>query len=184
MTKYYKVQNSTILYLNSSFNCIKSNSITIAKTNAGAGYTSAPTIVITPASGDVGINASATATITGGAINTITMNNGGSGYNTLPTITLTGGGSPGVITGYSGFVAGTNYNALTTTITATGGGGASGSTFGGQGGSCSGASLSSALSFCMCSFMRMPMCSPALSCMPCMPGLADSSLLGLFWALA
>ena len=123
MTKYYKVQNSTILYLNSSFNCIKSNSITIAKTNAGAGYTSAPTIVITPASGDVGINASATATITGGAINTITMNNGGSGYNTLPTITLTGGGSPGVITGYSGFVAGTNYNALTTTITATGGGG-------------------------------------------------------------
>ena len=123
MSKYYKVQNSTILYLNSSFNCVKSNSITIAKTSAGSGYTSAPTIVITPASGDAGINASATATITGGAINTIAMNNNGSGYNTLPTITLTGGGSPGVITGFSGLVAGTNYNALTTTITATGGGG-------------------------------------------------------------
>lgn len=123
MSKYYKVQNSTILYLNSSFNCIKSNSITIAKTSAGTGYTSAPTIVITPASGDAGINASATATITGGTINTITMTNGGSGYNTLPTITTTGGGNPGIITGFSGLVAGTNYNALTTTITATGGGG-------------------------------------------------------------
>jgi len=123
MEKYYKAQNSTILYLNSSFNCIKSNSITIAKPSGGTGYTSAPNIVITPASGDAGINASASATITGGAINTITMNNGGSGYNSLPTITTSGGGNPGVITGFSGLVAGNNYNILTTTITATGGGG-------------------------------------------------------------
>ena len=123
MSKYYKVQNSTILYLNSSFNCIKSNSIFIQKTSGGTGYSSAPTIVITPAAGDAGINASATCTVFGGALSVITNSNGGSGYNTLPTISLIGGGSPGVITGYSGFVAGTNYNALTTTITATGGGG-------------------------------------------------------------
>ena len=123
MSKYYKVQNSTILYLNSSFNCIKSNSITITKTSAGTGYTSAPTVVITPVAGDAGAGASATATITGGAINTITMTNGGSGYNSLPTITTTGGGNPGVITGFSGLVAGNNYNVLTTTILASGGGG-------------------------------------------------------------
>ena len=120
MSKYYKVQNSTILYLNSSFNCIKSNSIFIQKTSGGTGYSSAPTIVITPAAGDAGINASATCTVFGGALSVITNSNGGSGYNTL---TLIGGGSPGVIKGYSGLVAGANYNALTTTITATGGGG-------------------------------------------------------------
>jgi len=32
------------------------------------------------------------------------MNNNGSGYNTLPTITTSGGGSPGVITGYSAVI--------------------------------------------------------------------------------
>ena len=35
------------------------------------------------------------------------MNNNGSGCNTLPTITTSGGGSPGVITGYSAFNVGT-----------------------------------------------------------------------------
>ena len=59
MPKYYKLNNSTILYLNTSFNCVKSQSITLTIKTAGSGYTSAPTITITPASGDAGNGASA-----------------------------------------------------------------------------------------------------------------------------
>jgi hypothetical protein len=54
------LKKSTILYLNSSFNCIKSNSITITKTGNGRDYTSAPTVTIRPAKGDMGSGAAAT----------------------------------------------------------------------------------------------------------------------------
>ena len=95
MSKYYKPNNSTILYLNSSYNCIKSQSISLSVKTAGSGYTSAPTIVITPATGDSGNGASATCSVSGGAITGITMVSGGQNYNKLPTITLTGGGGTG-----------------------------------------------------------------------------------------
>ena len=52
--KYYKPNNATIMYLNSSYNCIKNSSITLTKTSGGSGYTSTPTIVITPATNDAG----------------------------------------------------------------------------------------------------------------------------------
>ena len=39
MSRYYKPNNSTVLYLNSSFNCIKSSSITVTKATGGTGYT-------------------------------------------------------------------------------------------------------------------------------------------------
>ena len=123
MSKYYKVQNSTILYLNSSFNCVKSNSIGLTKTQAGSGYTSAPTITITTAPGDMGSSASATVSLTSGAINTITMTNNGSGYNTVPIVTISGGGNPGVITGYSSLVGGSGYAAAPTLSLSGGGGG-------------------------------------------------------------
>jgi hypothetical protein len=61
--KYYKPNNSTLLYLNSSFNCIKSTSVTLTKVLDGTGYTSILTIVITPAAGDLGYGASATITM-------------------------------------------------------------------------------------------------------------------------
>lgn len=122
MSKYYKPNNSTILYLNSSYNCIKSSSITIAKATGGSGYTSAPSIVVIPAAGDLGMNASATTTISGGAVATVTMTNNGSGYNALPTIKTVGGGDPGIITGYSALVGGSGY-IQAPTIAATGGGG-------------------------------------------------------------
>ena len=97
--KYYKPNNSTLLYLNSSFNCIKSSTITLAIGTAGTGYTSAPTITITSASGDMGSGATATCTVSGGAINTVTMTNNGINYNVLPTVTISGGGgSGGVLT--------------------------------------------------------------------------------------
>ena len=122
MSRYYKPNNSTILYLNSSFNCVKSSSITIAKSNGGSGYTSAPSIVVIPAAGDIGVNASATTTITSGAVATVSMTNNGSGYNALPTIKTVGGGDPGIITGYSALSGGSGY-IQAPTIAATGGGG-------------------------------------------------------------
>ncbi len=56
-------------------------------TNAGSGYSSAPTITIT---GD-GASATATATVSGGNITAITITNTGSNY-TQASITVTGGG--------------------------------------------------------------------------------------------
>lgn len=122
MSKYYKPNNSTIMYLNSSYNCVKSSSITLTKTSGGTGYTSAPTITITPASGDTGAGAVATCTVSGGAISAVSMTTNGANYTALPTITLTGGGSPGVITGVSSLVGGAGYTS-SPVITATGGGG-------------------------------------------------------------
>jgi len=63
-------------------------SITI--TNGGSGYTSAPTVAIAAPSD--GITATATATISGGAVTAITITNGGSNYNSVPSVTFSGGG--------------------------------------------------------------------------------------------
>ena len=63
MSKHYKFQNSTVMYLNSSFNCIKSNSINLTTKTAGTGYTSAPTIKITPVANDNRYCATATCTV-------------------------------------------------------------------------------------------------------------------------
>lgn len=123
--KYYKPNNTTLLYLNSSFNCLKSSTISLAVQTAGSGYTSAPTIAITTASGDTGSGATATCSLTSGTVSSITMTNTGSGYSSLPTITLSGGGNPGVITGYSGLVGGSGYK-LPPTLSISGGGSGSG----------------------------------------------------------
>lgn len=122
MPKYYKPNQATVLYLNSSYNCVKSSSVTLANTSGGSGYTSTPTITITPASGDSGYGASATCSLTSGAISSITIVSNGTNYNKLPIVTITGGGSPGVITGYTSLVAGSGY-ITAPTLTVTGGGG-------------------------------------------------------------
>ena len=122
MSRYYKPNNSTILYLNSSYNCVKSSSITITKTTAGSGYTSTPSIVVVPATGDMGVGATATATYSAGGVASITMNNNGYGYGALPTIKTVGGGDPGIITGYTALAGGSGY-IQAPTIAATGGGG-------------------------------------------------------------
>ncbi len=108
--------------MNSSYNCVKSSSITITKATGGSGYTSAPSLVVVPAAGDLGLNASATATYSARAVTGVTMVNNGSGYNTLPTIKTTGGGNPGTITGYTALTGGSGY-ILPPTITTSGGGG-------------------------------------------------------------
>lgn len=120
--RYYKPNNTTLLYLNSSYNCIKASSITLGIQYAGTGYTSAPTINFTSALGDMGSGASATCTLATTAINAITVSNNGGNYNTLPTISLSGGGNPGVITGYSALSGGSGY-ALPPTLSVTGGNG-------------------------------------------------------------
>jgi len=67
----------------------------IKVTNGGSGYTSAPTVTITGATGS---GATATATISAGRVSAITVTAGGSGYTTTPTVTLSGGGGTGVTT--------------------------------------------------------------------------------------
>jgi len=68
--------------------------VSITKGNAGTGYTSAPTVVISaPPTG--GIQAVATVTVTGGGLNVFTITNPGAGYTTAPTISFTGGGGTG-----------------------------------------------------------------------------------------
>ncbi|MEQ1747983.1 MAG: autotransporter-associated beta strand repeat-containing protein [Prosthecobacter sp.] len=62
---------------------------TIAVTAGGAGYTTAPAITFT---GGAGTGATATATISGGAVTAITVTHGGSGYTSAPTVVFTGGG--------------------------------------------------------------------------------------------
>ena len=65
--------------------------MSISITNAGSGYTSAPTVIIT---GD-GSGASATATVADGSLTGITIDNPGTGYTTAPTISFSGGGGGG-----------------------------------------------------------------------------------------
>jgi len=108
--KSYKPNQATILYLNSSFNCIKSSSITLTVTSGGSGYTSAPSIAINTASGDTGYGASATCAITSGAVSSITMVSTGFNYNKLPTIVLTGGGSTTAAVITPSFLKTYNYN--------------------------------------------------------------------------
>jgi hypothetical protein len=90
MTKYYKPNNSTIMYLNSSHNCTKFLSISLTKTSGGTGYTGNPIITITTADGDSGYGATATCFGTGGVISTITMTNNGRNYTIPPIVTLSG----------------------------------------------------------------------------------------------
>ena len=64
----------------------------------GTGYTSAPTIALSPPNVAGSVQATAVATISGGSVNAITIDEPGSGYNstvTPPTCSVTGGGGTG-----------------------------------------------------------------------------------------
>lgn len=67
----------------------------ITVNSGGSGFTSAPTVVITPATDDSGINATATSTISNGAVTGITVVTQGMLYNSVPTISFSGGGGSG-----------------------------------------------------------------------------------------
>ncbi|MEW6668905.1 MAG: multicopper oxidase domain-containing protein [Thermodesulfobacteriota bacterium] len=68
----------------------------VTVTSGGTGYTSAPTVTITPAPGDtIGKGATATATVAGGMVTAIDLTTVGSGYTADPIVTITGGGGAG-----------------------------------------------------------------------------------------
>lgn len=66
--------------------------LSVAVTNGGSGYTTAPTVSFT---GGGGTGATATAAISGGKVVSVTVTNGGTDYATAPTVTFTGGGGTG-----------------------------------------------------------------------------------------
>ena len=68
----------------------------ITRTAAGSGYTTAPTVTIAPPTTPGGVQATATCTITAGAVDaTFTITNAGSGYLEQPAVTFSGGGGSG-----------------------------------------------------------------------------------------
>ena len=77
--KYYKPNTKSLLYLNSSFNCRKSSSITLT-IKSGSSYREAPAIIITTAPGDTGSGAAATCSLVPTQVQFFTVVNRGSGY--------------------------------------------------------------------------------------------------------
>ena len=61
-------------------------------TNAGAGYTTAPTVAFL---GGGGSGAAATSTIAGGRVASITVTNQGANYTSAPSVSISGGGGAG-----------------------------------------------------------------------------------------
>ena len=116
---------------------------TIAITNAGTGYTSAPTVLISASNDTNGSSANAIATTTtANTVGSISLVNGGSGYysNTTPTVSLIGGGGSGAtaIAGVTTFATntvsvnvvdgGAGYTNAANTVVSISGGGGSGAT--------------------------------------------------------
>lgn len=90
---------------------VLTNGVSLALGVAGTGYTSAPTVTIdAPPTG--GVQATATAAVSGGLITGFTVTNPGKGYVTAPNVTIGGPGSGGTavatLTGRVGSVTITN----------------------------------------------------------------------------
>ena len=66
--------------------------VSIAVTNGGSGYTSAPTVSFSAAGG---VKATATANISGGVVTSVTVDTSGSNIQFRPNITFSGGGGSG-----------------------------------------------------------------------------------------
>lgn len=106
--------------------------------NGGTGYTSAPTVTISGPDQTAGVQANATATISGGKVTAVNLSNAGSGYTNAANLTISFSGGAGsgatavasildfktgtlslvVVNGGSGYT-----NAANTIITISGGGG-------------------------------------------------------------
>ena len=73
---------------------IDSSASSIKVDAGGSGYTSAPTVILTPGVGG-GSGATAKATVSGGVVTGITLTSLGSGYTEAPTVSFSGGGGSG-----------------------------------------------------------------------------------------
>jgi len=84
---------------------------TIAVTNAGTGYTSAPSVSISAPNDVNGVQATAQVSLTGTTVSAISLTNAGSGYTGPVTVTLTGGGGSGAtaVASYISFATGTAF---------------------------------------------------------------------------
>jgi hypothetical protein len=88
----------------------------ITRTAAGSGYATAPTVAISAPTTAGGVQATATCTVTAGAVNTtFTITNAGSGYIEQPTITFSGGGGSGAAA-YAIVGSGTIIRSLANTL--------------------------------------------------------------------
>jgi len=80
---------ANVKILNDIFNGSK-RVVSITITNAGTGYTSAPSVTFTAPVG--GTTATGTAVLDGATVDSVTITNTGEGYVTAPTISFSGGG--------------------------------------------------------------------------------------------
>ena len=82
---------------------------TIAVTNPGSGYTSAPSVSISAPNQANGVQATAIASLTGNTVSAITITEAGTGYTSAPTVTLSGGGGANAtaVASYTTFATGT-----------------------------------------------------------------------------
>ena len=109
----------------------------IAVTNGGTGYTSAPAVTISAPNQANGVQATAVATILANTVTSVVLTEAGTGYTSNPTVTFTGGGgsNAAAVASYTTFKTGTvsvtvlnggtGYtNAANITVSFSGGGGA------------------------------------------------------------
>lgn len=71
---------------------------TITITSGGSGYSAAPTVTISAPNQTGGVQATATATISGGIVTAITITEPGTGYTSAPTITFSSGAASATAT--------------------------------------------------------------------------------------
>lgn len=90
---------------------IEDGIVSVAVTNGGTGYTTAPTVAIT---GTGGTGATATATVVDGAVTAVTITNAGEGYETATVAFSGGGGTGATATANIGDVANPFISALAT----------------------------------------------------------------------
>lgn len=90
----YLIWDGTILYFGNSASNNGSLAPGVTVTNGGASYTSVPTVSF---AGGTGTGAAATATLSGGSVNTVSLTSAGSGYVngdfTVSKVAMTAGGS-------------------------------------------------------------------------------------------
>lgn len=68
---------------------------TVTVTNGGTGYTTTPSVVLSKPELEGGVTATATAALSGDAVDSVTITNAGSGYLNPPTVLFNGGGGTG-----------------------------------------------------------------------------------------
>jgi FtsP/CotA-like multicopper oxidase with cupredoxin domain len=85
---YSRIQSTSLTFAPPGVKTVGS----VKVTNAGSGYTTAPTVAF---SGGGGTGAAATATLAGGRVASITVTNQGANYTSAPTVAFSGGGGTG-----------------------------------------------------------------------------------------